>query len=232
MQWNKKKVFTLALAVCLIAIVSMGSLAWFTDDDTVTNDFLIAGSDNENPDEVFSIDVWENNPGGDPDGYTYENILPGDVLQKEVYVKNTGAYEQYARVIIVVSQANEWMAAMGKTGTEYPALSQLVNGLNTGNWDPADANAPRYDAQNNTFWYVLYVPETLAVNEEVKVFDSVRIPEGMTRDQAAAFGGGFSINVYAQAVQTKNLGDADTAAEAFDYVDWTEASAYEDIMTP
>ena len=31
MKLNKKKVFTIALAICLIAILSMGSLAWFSD---------------------------------------------------------------------------------------------------------------------------------------------------------------------------------------------------------
>ena len=59
MKLSKTKVVALALAVCLIAILSMGSLAWFTDDDSVTNDFLIAGSEDQNPDDVFSVDVWE-----------------------------------------------------------------------------------------------------------------------------------------------------------------------------
>ena len=45
MKLSKSKVVALALAVCLIAILSMGSLAWFTDDDSVTNDFYIAGSE-------------------------------------------------------------------------------------------------------------------------------------------------------------------------------------------
>lgn len=227
---SKKKVFTLALAVCLIAILSMSSLAWFTDDDSVTNDFLIAGSDDANPDEVFSIDVTET--GDDDDnGLVYEDILPGDVLKKEVFVENTGSYDQYARVIVVVSNAREWMAAMDKTGTQYPALSQIVNGLNTGKWDPSTANNAHYDPANNTFWYVLYVQETLAVDEQVKVFDSVKIPETMTREDAAAFAGGFSIKVVAQAVQTKNLG-VDNAAAAFIAIGWTEEAAYEQIMNP
>ena len=68
MKMNKKKVFTLALAVCLIAILSMGSLAWFTDSDEIKNEFMIAGSDDEqDPDKVFSVDVWENTPDGDKD---------------------------------------------------------------------------------------------------------------------------------------------------------------------
>ena len=59
MKMNKNKVLALALAVCLLATVSMASLAWFTDNDSVTNDFLIAGSENSKPDDVFSVDVWE-----------------------------------------------------------------------------------------------------------------------------------------------------------------------------
>ena len=57
MKLSKKKVVALALAVCLIAVLSMGSLAWFTDDDSVTNDFFIAGSEDQDPDKVFSVDV-------------------------------------------------------------------------------------------------------------------------------------------------------------------------------
>ena len=43
MKLSKKKVFALALAVCLIATLSFGSLAWFTDNDSVTNEFKVAG---------------------------------------------------------------------------------------------------------------------------------------------------------------------------------------------
>ena len=57
MKMNKKKVLALALAVCLLATVSMASLAWFTDDDSVTNDFFIAGSEDENPDEDPDEDI-------------------------------------------------------------------------------------------------------------------------------------------------------------------------------
>ena len=65
MKLNKKKVIALALVVCLIATLSMGSLAWFTDSDSVTNDFQIAGSENQNPDDVFSMltSLYRSSPG-------------------------------------------------------------------------------------------------------------------------------------------------------------------------
>ena len=62
----KKKVFVVAVAVCLIAILSMSSLAWFSDQDEVTNEFMISTSDDvDDPDGIFSVDIWELVPDGD-----------------------------------------------------------------------------------------------------------------------------------------------------------------------
>ena len=58
MKLTKKKVFVSALAVCLVVILSFGTLAWFTDTDSVKNDFYMATS-NQDPDAIFSVDVWE-----------------------------------------------------------------------------------------------------------------------------------------------------------------------------
>ena len=104
----KKKLFVAALAICLVAILSMGTLAWFTAQDDVTNKFYIASSDDTDPDDIFSIDVKENTPAGDDDqdGYEYKDVLPNDVLKKEVIVENTGYYDQYVRVTVTVSVAD------------------------------------------------------------------------------------------------------------------------------
>ena len=50
MKMNKKKVFTLALAVCLIAILSMSTLAWFNDSDTIVNEFMTSDSNGNGTD--------------------------------------------------------------------------------------------------------------------------------------------------------------------------------------
>ena len=56
---RKKKLFSLAVVAIMIAILSFGSLAWFSDSDSVTNDFGIAGGENQDPDQIFSVDVME-----------------------------------------------------------------------------------------------------------------------------------------------------------------------------
>lgn len=234
MKLNKKKVFALALAVCLIATLSMGSLAWFTDGDDITNDFLIAGSDDtQDPDKVFSVQVWENTPESikDGDGFDYENILPGDELKKEVRVENTGSYDQYIRVIVVVSNASAWRASLDLQSNAVPELGTIVNGLVADAWVSAEKHE---DTTNDNFWYVLYAKEilpyaddasTTAVEENVlNVFDKVVIPTTMTRDDAADFAGGFEVSVLAQAVQTENVGVG--AVAAFTTVGMTAEAAY------
>ena len=206
MKLNKKKVFTLAIAVCLIATLSLGSLAWFTDTDFVTNDFHVAGSEDD-PDDIFSVDVWENGPDGrDEDGIKYPNILPGDVLQKEVNIENTGSYDQYIRAIVTVSDASIWQEIFGVV---YVPLDKIVENLNTA----YDAYRVVFDADADTLTYVLYYQNILKVDAVSTLFTDVVIPEALTREQAAAMKDGFVIGVVAEAVQTENVGA--NAVEAF-----------------
>ena len=108
---SKKKLLSLSLVVIMIAILSFSSLAWFNATDSVTNNFYVADSDgNGVPD--FTVDVKESttdqngerpgtpNQGG---GFTYDKLLPGDVLSKIVWVENTGDYDQWIRINITIS---------------------------------------------------------------------------------------------------------------------------------
>ena len=113
---SKKKLLSLALVVIMIAILSLSTLAWFNDSESVTNKFLVASSDGTNtPDSIFSVDLWEKTPGGDKDqdGHSYEAILPGSNLKKEVNVENTGAYDQYIRVVVTLSDGKAWLKVLG-----------------------------------------------------------------------------------------------------------------------
>ena len=207
---NKKKLLILALAVIMIAIVSFSTLAWFSDSDTVTNEFLVAGSDNADPDKVFSVAVWEKVPGETTDdGYEYTNILPGDCLEKKVYVENTGSYEQYMRVIVTISDAEAWINAMGE---DFNA-STLFGNFDASKWTHIWNNLSEATEMPENLIFVLYYKEVLGVNESVVVFTDVNIPTTLTQEQAAAFAGGFTIDVKAQAVQTKNVVPEGTAAE-------------------
>lgn len=208
MKLSKKKVFALALAVCLLATLSLGSLAWFTAEDSVNNDFMIAGSKDGDKDDIFSVDVWED---GDEegDGLVYEDILPGDTLSKVAHVKNTGSYEQYIRVKITVSQASIWQDV-------YKAnMIPVTEFVNVDLSKVYESKVGSY-LEGDNFVYYLYYNDILPVDGDITVFTEAYIDNALNREQAAAMKGGFQITVTADAVQTENVGD--DVYEAFNTV--------------
>ena len=211
----KRKVLVIALAVSLLAIVSMGTLAWFTAKDEVTNEFFVAGSDDSDPDEVFSVTVWEDKTPEDPDGeekldkIEFDAILPGDDLYKEVNVENTGSYDQYIRVTVTVTDAMVWQDIFDTIYVPLDAIATDLNSAFTG-------YRTVFNADDNTLTYVLYYNAVLPYEngDVVTLFTNVHIPEAMDRYQAAAVAGQFDITVLAEAVQTEHVGDNAVAAFA------------------
>ena len=229
MKGTKKRVLLASLAVCLLALLSARTLAWFTDSKEVVNEFNIATSEDTEKDDIFSVDVWENTPEGDKDqdGYVYEDILPGDVLKKEANVENTGYYDQYIRVTVTVSDAAAWQSALNTT--KVPKLEDIVNG-----WD-RNANIwvdNSSEIVDDKIVYTMYYNGILQGDMEsiydnhksvVTVFTAVKIPQSLTVEQAVAFKNNFAISVKADAVQTENLGidrsQGEGAKEAFEVVE-------------
>lgn len=219
---NKKKLLSLALVVIMIAMVSFSTLAWFSDADSVTNEFMVAGSEDQNPDEIFSVDVREDTPDGedDQDGYTYENILPGDKLVKVAKVENTGSYDQYIRVTVEITDAAAWQNALGENFNDE-TLMACFDGYDPDLWRHETTEV---DAAADVIRIVLYYNGgnkenrgIVAPDQVVTVFTAVNIPTTLTQQQAAAFAGGFEIKVTADAVQTENLGvnTEDTICDAY-----------------
>jgi len=207
MKLNKKKVLTASLAVSLVAILSFGTIAWFSDTDEVTNKFMVADS-TQNPDKIFSVEVWEQvdqDKDGDYDaalftnGYTYENILPGDSLGKKPWVRNTGAYDQYIRVKVTLDHAQEWKD-MGV------AISDLIN-VDTATWTRNDSETTTV---GNKVTYVYYLNRILEPydegGKEAYLFTSVTIPDKLTQTDMAEFTQGlFAMDIVAEAVQTEHV---------------------------
>ena len=210
MKMTKKKVFVTALAICLVAILSMGTLAWFNAQDEVTNKFMIADSDDDTPDEIFSVDVWENTPDGekDQDGYEYTDILPGDTLKKEARVENTGHYDQYVRVTVTISDAQAWIAALGADFN----VADVFDGFVAADWNHIWNNMNGATTIPENFVYVMYYKNIVKPGDVINVFNNVKIPTSLTREEAVAFGGNFDITVKAEAVQTENVVPEGTAA--------------------
>ena len=94
MKLNKKKVVVVSLAISLIAILSLGSLAWFNAKDEVTNKFMVTNSEDD-ADKIFSVDVWEYVDGDtqnkDQDGNEYNDIVPDNIpAHRDISAKHAG----------------------------------------------------------------------------------------------------------------------------------------------
>lgn len=229
MKKTKKKVFVVALVVCLLATVSMGTLAWFNAQDEVVNEFYVADSDDDTVNEIFSVDVYEyteNSPTTKvPTGDSFTDILPGDTLKKEPHVANTGHYDQYVRVIATISDAIAWQNMLGASFNDATLLA-CFDGFEPSEWNNITTEV---DTTLNVIRIVMYYngildgsdtenDATSGTTTDIKVFDNVVIPSAMEMDDAVAFGAdGFTITVKAQAVQTANMGDSAYAAfQTFD----------------
>lgn len=212
---NKKKLLSLALVVIMIAVLSFGTLAWFNDSDSVKNEFHIATSnDPSDPDDIFSVDLWEKTPDNEKEqvGHTYEKILPGSNLTKAVNVENTGAYDQYIRVVVTLSDGKAWLEVLG-TGYD---LDSIFIGHDESKWTRSVGTIV-----DDEIIYVYYLNEKLAPEATAELFTNVVIPTHLTQENMAKLGGGFELNIRADAIQTENLGEGvDTAAKAFAAANW------------
>lgn len=209
MKMTKKKVFVVALAVCLIAVLSMSTLAWFSASDEVTNKFMVTDSEAD-PNEIFSVDVWEyangNTTDKDQDGAEFKDLCPGERYHKEPYVENTGKYDQWVRVKVTVTDAQAWLAIIGGEGGD---LDSIFEGHDETAWTRGEKGLN----QDGTYTSVYYLNYKLEPGKTACLFNTVVIPEEMTKEQAAAFNGGFELKIVAEAIQADNNGN--TAVEGF-----------------
>ena len=216
MKLTNKKVFVVALVVSLIAILSLGSLAWFNASDSVENKFMITDSET-NPDDVFSVDVYETlvDENGDPvdpvqktDSNTYDDIAPGDVLTKDPTVENTGKYDQWIRLNVTLTNAENWMSVLKYFN--ITTLETIFQGYDAGIWQSEGNDTPVLNADGSvTFTY--YLKDKLTPGETATLFTAVKIPEQITQDEIVYINE-FNLNIVAEALQADNTGDNCKAA--------------------
>ena len=214
---NKKKLISVALVVIMIAILSFSTLAWFNDSDSVVNQFYVADSTDTSPDDIFSVDVYEEEDtdgDGVPDskedaGLVFEDVVPGQVLPKAPVVENTGKYDQWVKLTITFSSVTAWdVLADGAAGGPIDLLT-LAADFDT-NWKVA---APVANV-NGTYVYTFYLKAPLAAGTSVDVFTEVNIPT--TLDQTDFFSikdEEIKLDIKAEAIQLE-LGDTVEAAFA------------------
>ena len=235
---TKSKALLLTLcAVLLIAASVLGTMAYLTSTDTVTNTFTVGKV------EIKLDETDVTNPNGPRVKANSYKLMPGTTYTKDPTVTVLkGSEDSYVRMKVTFNNATkiialctdpEW-AEDGPTGTEkaYP-LMYMVNFVeaNAAKWDGiipdnmfeiekmlADAKYFAYDKTADTLTYIFYYKDPVkAPNGDVVLpvlFDSIKVPEWVTGEQLAELNN-FQITVIAEAIQAGSFANADKAWAAF-----------------
>lgn len=213
----KKKILSLALVVALIAIVVGGSLAYFTDNDQVTNTFTIGS---------VKIDIEENFESPK----TMVPVVKADetdpnYITKEACVKNTGDNNAYVQMFVAIPKALDDVGAF------------IVVDSNNGDWSDRvllDDDVTIEGVLCNVYMY-RYLGELdagAATSEVIKAaylapqldYDNENnrfVMDGVTID---GYIPGEEIDIYvaAQAIQSDGFADYDVALNSgFTTHPWT-----------
>ena len=185
----KKRMLTAALALCCLAVLATGTLAYFTAEETAQN-VITMGS--------LKMELVELDEKGEP-WEDVENIVPGMEVTKEAFVKNTGTVDFYTRVKITKT----FVPAQGE---EKPELNTKLVRL--------DINEKYWEPGNDGFYYY---KKPVAPGEETKpLFTTVTFSTEMGNEYQNVQ---VIIDLEAQAVQSRNNGDSATKATGWPETD-------------
>ena len=206
MKMNKKKLAVVSLAVCVLAILSLGSLAWYTAEDSLTNNLNFVND--------FAMDLIETDDqghevgtGSSTTGLTINNIVPNQKIHKDPTVINKSAVEpQWIKMTVKVSKGQQWINFLGVDAS----LEVLFLGYDDTMWEhPVD---PALDGNGNLV-ATFYLKDKLVPGASVTLFNQIYIHPAMKVADAANLNG-TTITIEAKAIQSSAVG-VDTCQAAF-----------------
>lgn len=197
----KKKVALTAAAVAMVGTLAVGgTLAWFTDTETATNvvtmgnvDILLNEDGSNDNDRLEGVSTEE--------GLKYDNILPGDVINKDVNITLAeGSNDAWVRAKISVKGSLV-------NGSDSSVPSNYITFLNdntpvlTGTWV--------YDDGEGEWYTYVECPNKLVDQEsgnKFEVFDQVQF-NGENMGNEFENSDALTIKVVAEAIQADNVED-------------------------
>lgn len=164
---NKKQIAALAMCVATAATAVVGgTLAYFTDKDKVNNVFAIGDLDINLYENVGMKDstgnVVEALETKEETGHTYNDLVPTYEIIKQPVIENTGSYDAYVRVAVVMNNLSEINDAIDGVYEEADLTAddiqdkydEIFNGWGI-NYDRREADARRMWMDARTDSHVL-----------------------------------------------------------------------------
>lgn len=117
----KKRNIMLGSAILLVALLVVGTMAWFTSNPEAVENTFTAGT--------VKIELLENEEVVE-DGLEFDNVNPGDKYDKKVEVENFGSKQTYVRVKVDIL----WEDVDAHEGFVANALNVAEVDFNLDNW--------------------------------------------------------------------------------------------------
>ena len=205
---TKRKALLLSLCAVLLVVASvMGTMAYLTSTDTVTNTFTVGNVQ-------ITLDEAKVNPDGTlvPNAARVKRnsykLLPGLTYTKDPTVTVlSGSESSYIKMTVTFSNAAELDAIFAPTGGAN--LTSIFNGYDSDNWiekgSTTAANTRTYE-----FWYKEAVAAPTADVVLDALFDSITVPDFITKEQLATINN-MTITVNAYAIQAAGFENAEEA---------------------
>lgn len=181
----KKKVLIGLSVVAVVALLAVGTWAWFTAEaDPVQNIFTAGTVDVSIVEEFEPVANWN----------------PGDTTEKEVSIKNEGSLDAFVRVKLT----SVWTPAEDADTEELSADNVVLNTVNT------SGDSPSWVLHTDGYYYYLVALES--GDETPLLLESVTLSDETDNDYQGAE---LEITVEAEAIQAANvLGDDDDITAA------------------
>ncbi len=201
-----RKVLLLTLcAVLLVSATVMGTLAYLTDDDAVTNTFTVGN---------VAIVLDEEDTDGSKTDVTTQGrdkanaykLIPGSSYKKDPMVTVLKDSENaYIRMIVTIDKKEE-LDAIGMT------MADVFVGEDTAKWVPVGNGVA---GEGNTMVYEFRYYQTVnTLDGKDKalepLFTGITVPGDIDNDELASLSG-LKINIVAQAIQADGFNTAELA---------------------
>ena len=209
---TKNKVVLLALCmVALIAVSVLGTMAYLTSTDTVTNTFTVGNVSIKLDEKKVNTDgTVDNSATGRVKENSYK-LLPGHTYTKDPMVTVLkGSESSYIKMTVTFSKADELDTIFG--GAD---LTKIFNNYDKDTWT---YKGNTEDTVNKTRTYEFWYKEPVAASDAdvplKPLFESFTVPGSITNTQLAKLEG-MKITVNAYAIQADGFTTPELAWAAY-----------------
>ena len=212
MKTTKKALLLTLCAVLLVAASVLGTMAYLTSTDTVTNTFTV-GNVQITLDEAKANTDGSLVAGANRVKANSYKLLPGHTYNKDPMVTvKSGSESAYVKMTVTFSKAAELDAIFDPNGAD---MTSIFNGYDSTNWiykgntEDTNANTRTYE-----FWYKEAVAAPDADVALDALFESITVPGTINNAQLATIEG-MTITVNAYAIQADGFANAEAAWAAY-----------------